>query len=264
VTDGDLPGPTSNSPPPSASSLKWFHFRGWILLLLPVAVLLLLAMYVPRQMQQARALAALKQLDVPIRTQPLPIPGIESWIGKEYAVEVIDVYMRDPRIQDADLHAIGGLRSLQKLELVGSQITSSGLANLKRLPNLYILHLANTPITDEGLVHLTQFPNLGILSLDQTAITDEGLRHVGTLPHLERLYLDGTKITDKGLEYLSAAEGLIELSCVGTPITDAGIQHLYGLKKLEVLKVYNTSVTREALEKLHTVLPQCMIWEPSE
>ena len=264
MSDSDLPGHASSTTASAASSPKWFHFRGWILLLLPVALLILLAIFVPRQLRQARVLAELKKLEVPVRTQPIPIPGIDLLVGNQYCTEIVDVYMRDPRITDNELALVSGLNSLQKLELVGSQVSSAGLRSLQGLSNLYILHLANTRVTDEGLRNLTQLPNLGILSLDQTSITDEGLQSVAAIPRLERLYLDGTPITDKGLETLGKAKGLIELSCVGTRITDEGILHLYGLKNLEVLKVYDTKVSREALEKLHVALPKCMIWEPTE
>ena len=79
--------------------------------------------------------------------------------------------------------------------------------------------------------------------------------------HPYLMFLSGA---DAGLAHLSGAITLKELSCVGTKITDAGLEHLKGLKNLEVLKVYNTAVTRPALEELHTVLPNCMVWEPDE
>jgi len=243
---------------------KWFHFRGRVLLVIPAAFLILAAIYVPRQIAQQRALVALKAMNVPVRTQPVPIPGIAQLFGEEYAQEITDVYMRNPDVSDEDMHIVAGLKSLQKLELAGSSVTSAGIENLKGLPNLYILHLADTQVTDEGLAYLPRFQNLGILSLDNTAISDDGLANVAKIPNLERLFLDGTGISDDGLAHLSESITLKELACVGTKITDAGLVHLKGLYNLEVLKVYNTAVTRAALEELHTVLPKCMIWEPDE
>ena len=243
---------------------KWFHFRGRVLLVIPVALMVLAAIYVPRQVAQRRALVALKAINAPVRTQPLLVPGIAQLFGEEYAQEITDVYMRNPEVSDEDLHIVAGLRSLQKLELAGSNVTSAGIENLTGLLNLYTLHLADTKVTDEGLTHLARLRSLGILSLDNTPISDAGLMHVAKIPKLERLYLDGTGISDAGLAHLSGLVTLKELACVGTKITDAGLQHLRGLENLEVLKVYNTQVTRAALEELHTVLPKCMIWEPDE
>lgn len=249
---------------PSQTSPKWFHFRGRVLLLIPVAVLVLAAIYVPRQLAQGRALVALKAKAIPVRTQPLSVPGVAQLFGEDYAQEITDVYMRNPEISDQDLHIVAGLPTLEKLELAGSSVTSAGIENLKSLPKLYTLHLADTQVTDEGLAHLPRFRSLGILSLDNTAITDAGLVSVAKIPMLERLSLDGTGITDAGLAHLSGLATLKELACVDTKITDEGLVHLEGLKNLEVLKVYNTKVTRAALEKLHVVLPNCMIWEPDE
>jgi len=248
----------------ASKSTKWFHFRGRVLLVIPAAFLVIAIVYAPRQMAQQRAITALKELNVPIRTQPLIVPGVAQLFGEDYAVEITDVYMRDPQVNDEHLPVLSGLRSLQKLELAGSNITSAGLENLTRLPNLYTLHLADTKVTDDGLESLTRFPNLGILSLNNTPISNDGLTQIGKLPKLEHLFLDGTEISDAGLAHLSKLETLKELSCVGTKITDAGLPHLYGLNNLEVLKVYNTEVTRPALEELHQVLPNCIVWEPDE
>jgi hypothetical protein len=170
-----------------------------VLLVIPAALLILIGVYAPRQLAQRRALVALKAMNAPVRTQPFPIPGIGQLFGEEYAQEITDVYMRNPAVSDEDLHIVAGLKTLQKLELAGSSVTSAGIENLKGLPNLYTLHLADTQVTDEGLVHLPRFKNLGILSLNNTAISNSGLAHVAKIPNLERLYLDGTGISDEGL-----------------------------------------------------------------
>jgi Leucine-rich repeat (LRR) protein len=259
--EGGEAKPGSTSPKVQQSA---FHFRWRILLLIPLAVVILIAYFVPRQRAQHEAIVALKELNAALRTQPVLVPGIGALMGEEYAEEVTEVYLRSPDVKDEDLSVLAGINSLQKLELAGSPITSAGMVHLRGLTNLYTLHLADTNISDEGMHHLSRLRGLAILSLDNTQITDDGLVHLSGLPQLERLYLSGTAITDQGLAHLANITSLKELACVDTAMTDAGLEHLKGLKNLEVLKVYNTQVTRAGLEQLREVIPQVVIWEPDE
>ena len=260
VAEGDRPTPNGLQKNKKASP----RFRWRVLLVIPLALLVLVAYYVPRQRAQQKAIASLKEMNAAVRTQPVLLPGLRELMGDEYAEEVIEVYLGNPQLDEEKLSVLTGIGSLQKLELAGSSLTSAGMVHLRGLNNLYTLHLADTKITDEGMVHLAGLRGLAILSLDNTAITDAGLVHLAGLPQLERLYLSGTQITDDGLAHLAKITSLKELACVDTAMTDAGLEHLKGLKNLEVLKVFNTNVTREGLEELRTVIPQVVVWEPSE
>ncbi len=260
-------GPATTEQTPAAevtSRPKWFHFRARILLIIPAALLVVAAIYGPRQQKQRNALLALKEMKAQVRTEPLLLPGVGQVFGDEYAQEIVGVYIRNPDLKDTDLNAISGLRTLQKLELAGSKVSANGLKHLTGLPNLYILHLADTDVTDDGLVHLSELHNLGILSLDNTKITDAGLASLAPLKRLERLFMNGTNVTDDGIAHIGKLTSLKEFSCANTGLTDDCLKHLTGLKNLEVLKLYNTKITREALEDLRNELPNCAIWEPDE
>jgi Leucine-rich repeat (LRR) protein len=242
---------------------KWYHLRWQVLLLVPLALLVLAGFYVPRQVRQQRAIAALKPLGAIVRTQPVALFGLEFVLPQAYADEIVEVYWRDPALEDPQLAVLDGLSTVEKLELSGSKITSQGLRHLAGLTKLYMLHLDGTQVGDDGLAHLARLHGLGVLSLDNTRVTDSGLVQLQRMPQLERLYLNGTLITDAGLAHLATLKNLKELSLVETQISDAGLTHLKGLKNLEMLKVHDTRVTQNGMNELHAALPKCVIWVPS-
>ena len=83
-------------------------------------------------------------------------------------------------------------------------ITNSGLACLKALPQLTRLDLGSCSLTDEGLAHLKALPNLTVLGLSYcNRITDAGLKHLRGLTRLEKLDLQGcVKVTHGGVARL--------------------------------------------------------------
>jgi Leucine Rich repeat len=252
--------------PPSAPlpAPRWYRLRWRVLLLVPLAIVLVAAVVVPRQLRQARAIREFKRLNVVVRTQPTPLLGLELLIPPEYADEVIEVYWRDPKLDESQLRVLRGLSTVEKIELAGSPVTSHGLLALRGLSQLYMLHLDDTRVDDTGLVELARLKNLEVLSLGKTLVTDAGLAHLERLPRLERLYLDETAVTDAGLARLGTLVNLKELSLVDTQISDAGLKHLQGLKNLEMLKVYNTLVTKQAMHDFHAAVPKCVVWIPTE
>jgi hypothetical protein len=242
---------------------QWYQLRWQVLLLIPLALVLLAAFYVPRQLRQQRAIETFKRLNVVVRTQPVALLGLELLLPPEYADEIVEVYWRDPELDEKQLVVLDGLNTVEKLELSGSPVTSKGLKYLVGLSKLYMLHLDGTQVGDDGLVHLARLRGLGVLSLDNTQVTDAGLAQLQRMPQLERLYLNGTAITDAGLAHLAGFIQLKELSLVKTQISNAGLTHLKGLTNLEMLKIHDTRVTQEGMNELHADLPKCVIWVPS-
>jgi hypothetical protein len=70
---------------------------------------------------------------------------------------------------------------VKQLQLAGSQVTDSGLANLRQLRNsLAVLNLSDTAISDAGIIHLKELAALKDIQLRRTAVTESGqaeLRH---------------------------------------------------------------------------------------
>ena len=85
--------------------------------------------------------------------------------------------------------------NLRWLDLAGTAVTDSGLAQLAATPNLTRLHLERTRVTDNGLTHLAALNDLEYLDLYGTEITDSGLEELQKLPKLKQLYLWQTRVT---------------------------------------------------------------------
>jgi internalin A len=85
------------------------------------------------------------------------------------------------RATDADLGELCKLRSLERLDLDGSEVTDAGLGTLSNLRGLQVLSLAETAITDKGLRHLESMSQLRFLELDGCPqITDAGVARLKT------------------------------------------------------------------------------------
>jgi len=97
---------------------------------------------------------------------------------------------------DAELARLAPLgANLRWLDLGGTKVTYSGLAQVGAMPNLTRLHLERTKITDAGLARLGGLANLEYLNLYGTEVTDAGLAKLEELPRLKQLYLWQTKVT---------------------------------------------------------------------
>jgi internalin A len=153
-------------------------------------------------------------------------------------------------VTDAALMHITKLTQLKNLTLRNSQISDSGLEQLKDMPRLEGINLPlNTKMTDAGLIHLKGMKRLKYLSLG-TNITDAGLEQLRGLTELKGLALLNTKISDNGLVNLKNFVKLEGLDLSGTNITDAGLEHLKGLTALRHIKLQSTQITDAGLANL--------------
>lgn len=83
-----------------------------------------------------------------------------------------------------------------------SQITDSGLPELRTLVNLTTLELPGVKITAVGLRELQKLPKLKILNLYESQITDDALEELATMD-LAELNLSQTRITNDAIAHLS-------------------------------------------------------------
>ena len=97
----------------------------------------------------------------PLITNPIVEKEIRRWAKKptgeltEADLEkVTRLYLRDPKITDADLKEVAKLQNLKSLYLNDTQITDAGLKELAKLQKLERLYLKDTKITDEGAAEL--------------------------------------------------------------------------------------------------------------
>ncbi|MSQ96825.1 MAG: tetratricopeptide repeat protein [Gemmataceae bacterium] len=111
--------------------------------------------------------------------------------------------------------SLSALTQLEYLDLTGSSVTDTGLAQLRVLPNLLVLRLGSCHgITDHGLAHIAALPHLEGLVLAGCLVTDHGLIHLSRLKKLADLSLAGcSNITQGGVAALKAALPRCEINC---------------------------------------------------
>ncbi|MDP7019921.1 MAG: serpin family protein, partial [Pirellulaceae bacterium] len=179
-----------------------------------------------------------------------------------------------PSARDSELRHLKAL-DIVKLQLIGDNVTDSGLRYLRELPNLAELQLHRTSVTDAGLEqlkglrlqslelvwndhitdagveHLAEQTGLRSLALESEKITDVGLRHLTGLTELRSLALRSEEFTDASLEIFSGLEGLERLSLLGQGVSDAGLQLMRQNAGLQELRLEYTRVTDDGLKKLN-------------
>jgi hypothetical protein len=171
-------------------------------------------------------------------------------IGVDFFGNVVYVGASTRNVDDSVLTAIGRLKSLERLDLVGSAITDAGLVNLEGLTHLRSLDLAATDVGDAGLAHLKRLRSIKFLNLNATKVGDVGLGHLSDLTSLRTLLLGGTKVTDAGLPHVHRLYLLELLNLVDTDITDMGLAELKPLISLRHLGIGNTLVSDAGLPQL--------------
>ena len=137
------------------------------------------------------------------------------------------------------------------VDLRGSWVTDSDLAELAKLPGLERLDLSLTRIGDHGMQLLKNAPAIADLDVSfDELITDQGLAAIKGWKHLKRLNLRGTKIADMTVQYLSAVTSIESLDIAYTQITDVGLDPLTALVNLRELAIGGNKLTDAGLQPL--------------
>jgi hypothetical protein len=183
-----------------------------------------------------------------------------------------------PRLDDAALLALGGLRQLRELGLAGGSFGDDALGHLAGM-DLKILALLDCPrVRGQGLTHLTRAKGLFLTG----ALLDRDMvAHAATMPLLEelgvrttiaidlialpratslkKLFLDGG-VDRTQLEVFAQCMALEELSLhLQPPLRDDELPALYGLRKLRSLAIESELVTAAGRAALQTALPDCKL-----
>jgi WD40 repeat protein/Leucine-rich repeat (LRR) protein len=172
-----------------------------------------------------------------------PVANLSPLRGMK--LETLSVY----NTSVADLSPLKGM-NLRWLNLIGSQVTSAGLAPLQEMSSLRHVEIGRPKITEGGLVHLKKLTDLETLSFLDSRLTEVGLRNIKGMTKLQDLVLANTGLTDADLVHLKGFLGLRVLNLARTRVTDAGLEHLVGLKNLVTLDVPHTAVTGKGVAKL--------------
>ena len=196
------------------------------------------------------ALVAFDETGYCPNSEPPAPEWIMELIGEDLFTDIVGVLSDSEDRPEAVMEHLGGLTTLKRLELGGTQVTDAGLEHLNGLTNLLFLQLWDTKVSDGGLEHLTRLTNLRRLELSGTQVTDAGLEHLKGLTNLKRLSLSRTQVTDAGLEDLKGLTNVEELRLDHTQVTDAGLEHLKGLTQLESMFLSETQITGTGLVHL--------------
>lgn len=166
---------------------------------------------------------------------------------------------------DNGLAMISNLLTLRFLAVSYSDVSSSGLEQIKDLNQLEALHLKGCwNLSDDALQQLASLTHLTTLGLDQTPLTNIGLKHVGKISGLQDLLLASCpNIGASGIEYLATLPKLRYLNLNSTPITDSAIPHLQKMKSLRVLMVCSAQITADGAKRLQAALPECVVFHES-
>ncbi|MGH7191943.1 MAG: hypothetical protein ACREJM_00235, partial [Candidatus Saccharimonadales bacterium] len=191
---------------------------------------------------------------------------------------------------------LAAMKDLRVLYLTNTQITSDGVARLRRLSRLEKLLLWNTLIDDRAIEHLKALPNLqevpfGQVMVSQAAITDfckamprckvaiaywaediatckASFQNLGgrievdaSLPGEPVIALDlsGLPIGDDVLKRLPGLIRLRDLNLAGAKITDASVDRLLRLTRLRKLDLSGCALTDAGMNELRKQLPECEI-----
>ena len=109
--------------------------------------------------------------------------------------------------------------ALAEIDKLGGKVTID-----KKSPDKAVISvdLKLSDVTDTGLENLKEFTKLQSLNLTGTKVSDAGLEHLKGLTQLQSLYLRETKVTD--VERLKGLSQLQELNLWGTQVNDARLE----------------------------------------
>lgn len=139
--------------------------------------------------------------------------------------------------------------SLERLELVDSEIGDDGMRALGSLSKLRILQVPKNDISHAGAQGLARLRNLSFLDLGQNHIGDVGAAHLSGIGYLERLNIPGNSIGDDGACSLSHIKGLQELSASQNRIGDRGVSCIADRATLTHINLSHNSITKKGAEE---------------
>ncbi len=159
-------------------------------------------------------------------------------------------------IDDAHIADNPPLRPLQRLCLVGCDISEQGLSLIPPSPELRLLDLTRLPVGNDAVRRLLPVPSsLEQLTLEGTRI-DSGLSDwLRRASKLRELDLSGTRVDDAAIESASAAAGLATLWMTQTNVSDQAIGTIAKMPELQSVDLQRTRVTDAAIARLRAARP---------
>lgn len=198
-------------------------------------------------------------------------------IEKDFSAEIfpsscipyLRLYLPTPKSQKIIKKIPNLIPNLQKLALVGAEITDKHIKFLNHLPQLQKLTFHScSQVTKRGLDRLIGSTNLKILRFKLwDEITDADLGCLKDFTALNKLsFFRCVNITGVALAHFKNFTTLNTLNFIGTQVTDAGLACLKNFSLLHTLSLGSTKITHDKLAclkdlmSLHTLdLSNCQI-----
>jgi serine/threonine protein kinase/WD40 repeat protein len=122
------------------------------------------------------------------------------------------LWLRSPSLTDDALRHLSGWEADWLSLLSAAKISDAGIKHVAQMKRVHFLQLSGTSVTNTGLADLCRSrPELSILELDETQVTDEGLVHLAQLRQLEEVSLLKTKVTETGV---AKVKKLLPSACI--------------------------------------------------
>ena len=218
------------------------------------------------------------------------LPELKLWSSSDEIVDSDLKYITPLKVEllglvnanitDEGLKEIAKIKTLKSLVLnKNKKITDSGIASLKKLPNLEVLSISKTKVTNIGLEQIAQIktlkcldlrnlknidsisalkvlPRLKCLLFEKYSQKSKLITELSHFSNLKFLYMDSMGINDNDLKKMPQIP-LSYVALTNNEITDSGLKYLTPFTTLEFVdlrgnKVTNDDPLEEELLKYHS------------
>ncbi|HEY9793290.1 MAG TPA: protein kinase [Candidatus Obscuribacterales bacterium] len=153
-------------------------------------------------------------------------------------------------ITDQGVKTIAQIKTLDHLDVAGTNITDNAAGILATLPNLHVWILDRTKITDAFAERMpTEQPTY--LALNSTGLTNKGLLQLTSrLPNLQGVSFGDSATDDKSVDILCSVRNLHQVYLNKTCANDTTVKKFSQLKHLETLGLDEGSISSAGVEHL--------------
>lgn len=189
---------------------------------------------------------------------------LEGWGLKYLKNEPIEsLSVAESKIIDENLHYIGDLKTLVKLDISYTWITDDGVNTISELPKLKKLGMAGcTKLTHKSIDYVNRFaPELEELNISLTPVGVEGYEKLMNLSKLKKLDISLSKLTDESIAPIFKIQNLKQLVISkNKKLTDETLSNLKEMPALRYLKLDQCSgFSKEGLEAFKKAKPKCQV-----
>jgi len=159
---------------------------------------------------------------------------------------VTELDLKGSHVSDSGLAQIGKLNRLAKLDVRGGLIGKDAAASIAQAASLEELRLPGTKFDQASLEALRQLGKLKLLDLTGVRLPRGGFAELLYHRELVELDLRDSSMDDASLEIVADLPDLVRIWLGRTQVTDFGIAKLGQLHKLDLLELTDCRVTGEA------------------